>query len=114
MAHNWPRPLAWVAWHSTCPAPAAHARSAATARPGHGNAHPSQTDLGPLACLGSTCGIALTLARLGDQFPQAGLQRRPTAGVAQPSTRKLFGLDGITLRSEEHTSELQSREKLVC
>src|SRR5690606_39338195 len=67
------------------------------ARLRRGNAHPSQTDLGPLACLGSTCGIALTLARLGDQFPQAGLQRRPTAGVAQPSTRKLFGLDSITL-----------------
>src|SRR5690606_39596353 len=26
----------------------------------------------------------------------------------------LFGLDAVDLRSEEHTSELQSRENLVC
>src|SRR5690606_40437603 len=28
--------------------------------------------------------------------------------------RKLWFFDGILLRSEEHTSELQSRENLVC
>src|SRR5436309_4422259 len=28
--------------------------------------------------------------------------------------QQLFGIDNVTVRSEEHTSELQSREKLVC
>src|SRR6266511_5340544 len=35
-------------------------------------------------------------------------------GRQEPPSRELCGRKGWTVRSEEHTSELQSRENLVC
>src|SRR5690349_24832927 len=45
------------------------------------------------------------------------LRRRPTGGVRAPPRcrrRDLHRADGARTRSEEHTSELQSRRDLVC
>src|SRR5690606_40875237 len=44
----------------------------------------------------------------------AGLLDRAQAIVDGAATRPLAGTAICTLRSEEHTSELQSRENLVC
>src|SRR5690606_40257470 len=47
---------------------------------------------------------------LGDDEPQSG----GTLGRLQAARRVLAALAGFDPRSEEHTSELQSRENLVC
>src|SRR3712207_7833265 len=39
---------------------------------------------------------------------------RPGNALARDDARLLFGRHGLALRSEEHTSELQSRQYLVC
>src|SRR3712207_7436270 len=42
-----------------------------------------------------------------------GVARRPTV-VAHGLDRKLGAVTAVRMRSEEHTSELQSRQYLVC
>src|SRR5690606_39846057 len=37
-----------------------------------------------------------------------------SVGAVDPPTRRLHRLQQLAVRSEEHTSELQSRENLVC
>src|SRR5689334_24825517 len=44
-------------------------------------------------------------------FTDAG--RTPFAGTNQTSTRRYFACSSLSLRSEEHTSELQSQFQLV-
>src|SRR5690606_41408034 len=39
---------------------------------------------------------------------------RTCRGTITPKISQLIGMSAIAVRSEEHTSELQSREKLVC
>src|SRR5690606_40680403 len=56
------------------------------------------------------CGIGWVLAFASLQGFETELYRVPF--VIEPST---FGIAiSVAVRSEEHTSELQSREKLVC
>src|SRR3712207_7380268 len=56
--------------------------------------------------------------RCGGLRPRAGLRPRPDRGDRpRPGAGQLTAvlrLDGVTVRSEEHTSELQSRQYLVC
>src|SRR5690606_29536254 len=96
-APGWPTPRHSGLLPATSPAPAAHARSAADARPGHSRAPPSEIDPGAFTGLGCTGGVTLTLARLSNQIPQAGLQRRAPACVGQTTAGELLGLRGVYL-----------------
>src|SRR3712207_8979011 len=49
-------------------------------------------------------------ARRGDELRRPGRHHRAERGAADPD----LGLDRRRARSEEHTSELQSRQYLVC
>src|SRR3712207_8068089 len=53
---------------------------------------------------------ALHPARRGDDV----LRRGDVHGLADPRRRRQGEADGAAQRSEEHTSELQSRQYLVC
>src|SRR5205085_4216268 len=56
-----------------------------------------------------------TLNLIGEQSratASSGLQIMPFSPQAQPST--WGGMPGTSMRSEEHTSELQSQSNLVC
>src|SRR5690606_41250408 len=48
-----------------------------------------------------------------DDLPPRGV-RLDIVGVGSPSGAPILQEDGRATRSEEHTSELQSRENLVC
>src|SRR5690625_6261166 len=52
----------------------------------------------------------------GEGFRLYDILRLQTAPVRQETTEKFIDADGrsVTVRSEEHTSELQSRGQLVC
>src|SRR2546422_1556765 len=55
------------------------------------------------------------LSHAGADGPEAhSTTGRPAAGVPPQAAPRLQGADGRRSRSEEHTSELQSRLHLVC
>src|SRR3712207_7050596 len=56
---------------------------------------------------------ASALRRRSTSFPSSQTARRLTA-VSSPPPPKTCGCRATILRSEEHTSELQSRQYLVC
>src|SRR5690606_39403741 len=65
--------------------------------------------------------VCLAVLRRGDPFGTAGdlagdrRDQRGSAGIARVLHRRVPGArPGLAPRSEEHTSELQSRENLVC
>src|SRR5690606_41267315 len=62
-----------------------------------------------LVFLGIVIGGSLLLYAL--RAPEAGADAKP---FAAGSRETLLLLNNLLLRSEEHTSELQSRENLVC
>src|SRR5436309_4919200 len=47
-------------------------------------------------------------------FELARLLKRPPQSIAEELIIRVGKIDGVERRSEEHTSELQSRENLVC
>src|SRR5690606_30628972 len=75
------------------------------------------TDIGPLIQMPSALSIPLNMERYDWGFatePEPHLNGR----VLATPRGKVFGgsssINGMVYRSEEHTSELQSRENLVC
>src|SRR5690606_25464851 len=69
---------------------------------------------------GGTSAELIAIGHCGRQLLRqlwcAGRRACPHRAVGRPATQALRGIqDGVaTARSEEHTSELQSRENLVC
>ena len=96
-ARGWPALPGRGCFRSTSRGHATHARSATTGRPAHRPVDPSGADLGLLPGQRSAGGVSLLLPRLGDQFPEPGLQGRPAIGVAQATARDLLGLSRIAL-----------------
>src|SRR3712207_8724425 len=47
-------------------------------------------------------------------FLGAGNKALPQACLRAPATKRVIGYSAAHVRSEEHTSELQSRQYLVC
>src|SRR5690606_10670572 len=61
------------------------------------------------------CGFRRFRARLREGFPGgAGRFAPTTVSLPPPSSGYWFSSSPLKYRSEEHTSELQSRENLVC
>src|SRR3712207_8786803 len=59
--------------------------------------------------------VALEVEQVGlDEQPAAGLERGPHADVDGRQPVVTGDLRAARVRSEEHTSELQSRQYLVC
>src|SRR5690606_23229389 len=64
---------------------------------------------------GATSRIVKSCRRFGKPARKAGPSPRRALGRQAPAQARHFRLqEGQGLRSEEHTSELQSRENLVC
>src|SRR5690606_41789620 len=68
-------------------------------------------DLVSADVLGDAAGLALDDVGLADRVEQAGLT---VVDVTHDGDHRRTDLEVILARSEEHTSELQSRENLVC
>src|SRR5690606_41862774 len=63
---------------------------------------------------GDRAGLTLTRAESGGQPARPGVRRRPRRSSRRSSFPAPAAAAGRCRRSEEHTSELQSRENLVC
>src|SRR5712664_1029749 len=61
---------------------------------------------------GETAGAGGGRAQFHDQFADLGLRHHGADAI--PARPPLAGVEAENLRSEEHTSELQSRSDLVC
>src|SRR5690606_23886391 len=90
MADGWPALRLTAPLPTTDRAHATHARSAAAARQERRYAPPSQTDPGPFTGGSSARRISLAFARLSDQVPETGLQRRTPACEVQPAPCQLL------------------------
>src|SRR5690349_23435700 len=76
---------------------------------------PPRSTLFPYTTLfrsGRVGGVVPDVDRLGDRLALALVGERLRAGLVLGADR--LGLRRVGLRSEEHTSELQSRRDLVC
>src|SRR3712207_8736681 len=77
---------------------------------------PPRSTLFPYTTLFRSPGAQLVERHPGDdgRQPAAEVLDPGGAGPADPQPRLLDGVLGLGARSEEHTSELQSRQYLVC
>src|SRR5690625_5498020 len=73
------------------------------------------TNIGPLRRMcGAAKGHHSQQNWLRCRCPKPGAQRQQTAGLLDPGHQQYSGRPQPNARSEEHTSELQSRGHLVC
>src|SRR5690606_39650896 len=81
-------------------------------RPGRGRLGRKELARGPVALTGALArAIWMRAQRLDETAP---FGEGPQAAAKAISQLGYLQIDTINVRSEEHTSELQSREKLVC